>query len=225
LPALSQVVASPEPAPPTVALGLDRIGKRDWFGAMNLFKELVAKRPEYAPAHAWLALCRAHLDSEAKLVNVPMAAGAAAAAPPAASAHPAAHLADAMAASKQPVGAVRGGSARAPGLSEQAKQRARAAGHALSCVLHPATPTELPRGLAPDVLSLLHDGLASLGDYSAVAAASGARGGGASSAPPVEWVERAAKTPSFKELLDMTGLQDVKQALFNLAAQVGAIDS
>ncbi|KAG1675260.1 hypothetical protein FOA52_016291 [Chlamydomonas sp. UWO 241] len=216
------VDASPTVAPPTVASGLDLMNKHDWFGALSLFKELVAKRPEYAPAHAWLALCRAHLDSEAKLVSVPMGARTAAAAPPAASAHPAAHLADAMAmsANTQPVvGAGHGGGARVPGLSKQAEQRAHMAGNALSCLLHPAV-SELPCSLAPDVLSLLRDGLASLGDYSVVAGASGARGGGASSAPPAAWAALAEKKPSFKELLDMTGLRDVKQALSNLADQV-----
>ncbi|KAG1675261.1 hypothetical protein FOA52_016292 [Chlamydomonas sp. UWO 241] len=195
---VGKVDASPTVAPPTVASGLDLMNKHDWFGALSLFKEL------------------------AKLVSVPMGARTAAAAPPAASAHPAAHLADAMAmsANTQPVvGAGHGGGARVPGLSKQAEQRAHMAGNALSCLLHPAV-SELPCSLAPDVLSLLRDGLASLGDYSVVAGASGARGGGASSAPPAAWAALAEKKPSFKELLDMTGLRDVKQALSNLADQV-----
>lgn len=109
---------------------------------------------------------------------------------------------------------------------------AQSTGEALAFLLHPGS-SDLPSPLRDEAWALLSSGIQALSGISLSAPSGGsldstgsnALAGKPSSAPgPAAanpaWQQRAKKTPSFQKLLDLAGLEPVKEALSDLADQV-----
>jgi len=96
-------------------------------------------------------------------------------------------------------------------------------GQTLACLLHPAAPTQLPFNLRQEALQLLSSRAKSMASPAAALAALGASKGvnGVSARSESEaWKQRARAVPALAKLLELTGMQSVKEELFKLADQV-----
>lgn len=138
-------------------------------------------------------------------------------------AHPAQHLADAVAAAREAAAAAGPELAAA---SEARRLHGRAAAAALLFLLHPASQ-HLPASLGDEARAVLAGSAKALVSGAAAAAVAGASGGsggggggGSGAGQKAAWQQRAAKTASFAKALALIGLAPVKQALSNLADQV-----
>ena len=144
------------------------------------------------------------------------------------------HVASALAAP----GAItsRRASSAAPSAAEAREADAAAVGHAIAYLLHPATAASADDGIATtatvprlpsklseeawQVVSSKGKGVLTAGPLLATAAGSGSGGGGVSRQKAAERQERSKGSKALTELLQMVGLEPVKQQMFNLADQV-----
>lgn len=199
------------------------MSEQKWFGAKTAFSaKKVQELPEGQPEIAGMlsALCDVQLQlpgstfvgiskDSAQLLG-PSAANSS-------SDHPVQHLLTAVKlASGKP------GAAGLTAAREQRRVDAQAVGHALCFLLHSATETGLlPASLVTLALNVLKDKAPSLltTALSSLTAAAGASGASAE-AVPEGWVKRAEGSKALTKLLQLVGMQPIKQLVFELVAQV-----
>ena len=141
--------------------------------------------------------------------------------------HPAQHLAAAIIASEKAQAG--DGDMNTTSVHGRRGMHAIVMGETLAFLLHPATP-ELPALLKTEAFTLLSTSAPVFGgNLKALLGGSGSSAGGGGAAEAARkrqqavWEERATKTQAFQKLTDLTGLAPVKNALFELAEQVGGL--